>query len=140
MSFCASRSTRLVERTNKQRRRTPKTVMPFPKWNVNIKIQSKTFIMLALLILLHICYNEYIDYCKSIEKYIYDSKKLPFTSYPITQHDDHWQRLRRTIDALFVTVAPTKTLFIEVPCQKVSVPVYLEFIGFTAYNLELSVP
>ena len=77
--------------------------MPFPKWNVNIKIQSKTFIMHALLILLHICYNEYIDYCKSIEKYIYDSKKLLFTSYPITQQDDHWQLLRKTSDFLVVT-------------------------------------
>ena len=57
----------------------------FPKWSRNVKIQSQRSLSTRYQ-LYYICFN---GLCKPIEKYIYVSKKHPFTSYPATKQQKH---------------------------------------------------
>ena len=57
----------------------------FPKWSRNVKIQSQRSLSTRYQ-LYYICFN---GLCKPIEKYIYASKKHPFTSYPATKQQKH---------------------------------------------------
>ena len=109
---------------NKQRKL--KTVTPFPKWDMHIKIQSQSWI----------CYGSVnqsivyvtIIYANQKEKYIYGSKKHPYTRYPAAKHPKHsklsFTNTQEKPEILLVvtnwgaTLASAKTLLCKSFCSR----------------------
>ena len=84
--FYPSRSTRWIERSVATR----KYELNDKKPEVNMEIQSQFRLCTHWQVCYTcICYNEHIDLCKPIQKYIYGSENHPFTGYPAAKHTKH---------------------------------------------------